>query len=563
MNKHDLSRRRFIQGSLASALLYGSGTLPVFQKTAYGMPSSIQNRVLVDLFLRGGPDFRHLVAPAFDSNPANIGARYWANRQRAHNLNADGIQALQRTEQSRWEEDFYHITVGDTSNGWASGLVDAGNLNSGVTFGIWKEAGWLIKMFRQGNVALIFNAVGGTNRAHDLSELMAYQGDLSISLSDSSRSGWGGRLARAAGGRAIAATNSPSPFAFGPIGQPFTAGYNPNAIDNSQLLAIGNSREFGLFEGVLDGYPFGDYDDNMARAAKGYYGALRQENLGSTYEKFLDHEFNTRTFGNEIQQRLSEIDVPPLIESLQYGGANGVNPGLDNNGNFQADRHTIHRTEFGRQIRNTYDVLALNDLSVNINGTTVGLNPRVLSLDYVGWDTHADQRRVHPDLVNDPHDPYVSRGIENGLKDIFGGPSSEVDANQPHSGYSALWESLNGLNRSNVAFTVYGEFGRQIRDNGGNGTDHGSGNLMMVIGENVRGGVYGQLFQDDEVAKYDEEPNRTPDITPRSEIDSFFSEVCDWVSPNSGSLVFPRTASGFNGQAPLEEINGMFDNLFI
>ena len=214
-------------------------------------------------------------------------------------------------------------------------------------------------MFRQGNVALIFNAVGGTNRAHDLSQLMAFQGDLNIDLQDTNRSGWGGRLARASGGRAIATTSSPTPFSFGPVGQPFTSSYNPFAVDNSELLAVENSREFGLFEAGLDGYPFdsGDYDDKMARAAASYYGALQQENVGTTYQKFLDHEFNVRSFGQVIQQRLDGIPIPPLIQSLQYGGANGVNPGPNNNGQQQNQRHTIHRTNFGGQIRNAYDCL--------------------------------------------------------------------------------------------------------------------------------------------------------------------------------------------------------------
>ena len=565
MNKHDQGRRRFIQGSLASALLYGSGSLPIFTQNAWGSAAPLQNRVLVDLFLDGGPDFRHLVAPAFDTNPANFGTRYWANRQRSHNLNANGISGLQRTQQSRWEQDFFPITVGDNSNGWSNNVIDAGNLNTGVTFGIWREAGWLIRMFRQGNVALICNAVGGTNRAHDLSQLMAFQGDLNIDLQDNNRSGWGGRLARASGGRAIATTSSPSPFSFGPVGQPFTSSYNPNAIDNSDLLAVENSREFGLFQARLDNFAFGgnDYDDKMGRAAASYYDALRQENLSNTYQRFLDHEFNARSLGEEIQERLDLIPIPSLIQSLQFGGANGVNPGPANNGDFVSQRPTVHRTSFGRQILNTYDLIALNNLSTNINGTPVALNPRVLSLGFGGWDTHGDQREVDSRLVTDPHNPFVSRGIENGFKDIFGGPSSEVDSSQPHSGYSALWESLNGLNRQNVVFTIYGEFGRQIRDNGGNGTDHGSGNIMMVIGENVRGGIYGEMFPDEEIPSYDEAPNRTPDITPRSEIDSLFSKVCDWVSPNSGSLVFPRTAPSFSGVRPLEEFDGIFDNLFI
>ncbi len=570
-SRNNLSRRRFIQGALASGLLYGSGSLPIFRPNAYGMASPLQNRILIDLFLDGGPDFRHLVAPAFNSNSDSFGANYWANRGRSHNLGAltdvnnanSGVASLQRSEQSRWEDDFYPITVGGTN--WANNLVDAGNLNTGVTFGIWKEAGWLISQFRQGNVAMIFNAVGGTNRAHDLSQLMAYQGDVNISLRDTNRSGWGGRLARAAGGRAIACTSSPTPFSFGPVGQPFAPGYNPNRVDNSQLLAVEDAREFGLFEANQeDGYPFdnGDYDDKMARAARNYYAAIRQESIGASYQKFLTHEFNVRSFGEAIRQRLDEVPVPTPIDALMRG-VDSINPGPDRRGNPVAARQTLYRNySFGRQINNAYDLIALNDLATEISGSTIALNPRVLSLVYGGWDSHGEQRRVHPNLVTDPNNPFLSRGIENGLRDIFGGPSAEVDSNQLHSGYSALWDSLSGLNRQNVVFTIYGEFGRQIRDNGGFGTDHGRGNLMFVIGENVRGGIYGDMFPDSEIEKYAEPPNRTPDITPQTEFDHFFAKVCDWVSPNSGDILFPRTAPGFAGEAPIIELDGMFDNLF-
>lgn len=558
MSKYNLSRRRFIEGSLASALLYGSGSLPVFNKNAWGAAEPLNNRVLIDLFLNGAPDFRHLIVPAYDSNPNSFGGKYWANRGRSHNLDADGIAGLQRTQETRWEQDFFPITVG--GNGWSNNLEDTNNLNSGITFGIWKEAGWLIKMFQEGNVALVFNAVGSTNRAHDLSQLMAYQGDLSIDLEDSNQSGWGGRLARAAGGRAIALEDTSSPFTFGPVGEPGVSGYNPNAIDNSQLLTVANSRDYGFVQAELNSNPFirGEYEEKMGRAGGKYYAALRQESLGNTHQKFLDHEFNIRQFGGEIQQRLSQIPVPQLIESLMEG-ANGINPGP---GNIPVEREVLRITRFGRQILSAYDMIALNDLSTGVNGSGIALNPRVLSMGYSRWDSHAGQRLVHPDLVGDPHNPRVSRGIENGLKDIFGGPSV-ADLTAPHAGLSALWESINGLNRQNVAFTVYGEFGRQIRDNGRGGTDHGSGTLMMVIGENVKGGVYGEIFPQDEIIKYDEAPNRTPEIEGRSEFDTFFSKVCDWVSPNSGSIIFPRTDANFSGQRPLEEVDGMFDNLFI
>jgi hypothetical protein len=69
------------------------------------------------------------------------------------------------------------------------------------------------------------------------------------------------------------------------------------------------------------------------------------------------------------------------------------------------------------------------------------------------------------------------------------------------------------------------------------------------------------MFPDVEVDKYENSNLRTPDIDPRSEIDSFLAKVSDWVVPGSSSSVFPRTASGYTGEAPLQEFSGIFSNL--
>ncbi len=543
MSVHNIKRRQFLQSAFYSGLIYGSGALPQIISSAGATAAPLQNRILVNLSLDGGPDLRHLLVPAYDPAPDSFGNKYWTHRARSHQLASTGV-----TAQQRWNDDYYPITVG--GQGWSAALADPGSLNSGVTFGIWREAGWLIDMFREGHAALIFNAVGGTNRAHDLSTLMLNQGNVLSGLNQRDRSGWGGRLARSAGGNSISLTSSPSPFCFGPVG--LAPSYNPNSIDNVDLISVENSRKIGLFDFDIDAYQFNNQDDKMARAAKSYYASLRQEQIASVYEKFLDHEAKVRQFGELIQGRLENDPIPNLIQSL-YSNIDGINPDPNDAGNL--GRRVLRRTSLGGYIRNLYDIIAANDL----------LNPRVMSMSYSSWDSHGDQRQIPAILATDPNNPYDYRGIESGLKDIFGGQfgTSPSDANAWHGGFSALWSSVSSqADRDKIVLTIAGEFGRQIRDNGDFGTDHGKGNLMFVIGEGVQGGVYGEMFQDDEVDKYDNMSLNSPDIDPRNEIDSFFSKVSDWVVQGSGVNVFPRTSASYTGEAPLIEVPGMFDNLF-
>jgi hypothetical protein len=542
MSINSFNRRQFLQSAVATGLVYGAGALPQFASSSIAAPAPISNRIAGFLNLSGGPDMRHLIVPAYDSAPDSFGSKYWKHRTRAHRLNETGV-----TAQQRFNDDYYPITVGGQN--WGSGMVDPGGLNTGQTFGIWREAGWLIDMVRAGDCALIFNAVGGTNRAHDLSSLMLDQGNLLSGSNDRDRSGWGGRLARSAGGNAIALTNSPSAFCFGPLGS--APSYNPNAIDNRDLISVQNSREIGLFDFNIENNQHYDRNDKMARAAKSYYAGLRQEQIARVYEKFMDHESKIREFGQLIQGRLETVPIPTLIQALR-SDVDDINPDPNDSGNL--GRRVLRSRGFGDQIRNFYDVAATNDL----------INPRVMSLSYGGWDSHGSQRRLAAILDSDPNNPFENRGIESGLKDIFGGQfgSNPSNSNAWHGGFSALWSSFaSAADRQKVVLTVAGEFGRQIRDNGDSGTDHGKGNLMIVLGDGVRGGVYGEMFPDVEVDKYDNSNLRTPDIDPRSEIDSFLAKVSDWVVPGSSSSVFPRTASGYTGEAPLQEFSGIFSNL--
>jgi hypothetical protein len=546
MNSNNLKRRQFLQSVAYSGLVYGSGALPHLISSANAMPVPLTNKILVNLNLSGGPDLRHLVVPAFDSSEFSFGNKYWNHRSRSHKLTETGV-----TAQQRYDNDYVEFVVGD-SNWNATGLVDPVGVNAGVRFGIWKEAGWLIDMFSSGNVALVFNAVGGTNRAHDLSSRMLAQGNLLSNLNSGNYSGWGGRLARSAGGNSISLTSSPSNFSFGPLGA--APGYDPSKVDTIDLLSIKDSRNVGLFDFDFEDNQQGNSDDIMARAAKSYYASLRQEGVATAYQKFMDHESKIREFGDLLSARLNGVDVPiPTLINALRNNVDEINP--DPNDLANIGRRVLRRTDFGNQIRNLYDLIAANDL----------VNPSVLSMSYGSWDTHGDQRQVPSVFATDPTNPYENRGIESNLRDIFTGQfgGNPSDSTALHGGFSALYASLSAADRSKMVITIAGEFGRQIRDNGDAGTDHGKGNLMLVVGEGVRGGVYGEIFQDAEIEKYDDTSLNTPDIDPLTEIDEIFAPVCDWVTANSGTAVFPRTHPSYTGDAPDIEMPGMFNNLMI
>jgi len=112
---------------------------------------------------------------------------------------------------------------------------------------------------------------------------------------------------------------------------------------------------------------------------------------------------------------------------------------------------------------------------------------------------------------------YASNGIANGLKNaaqvMFADLGTRIYYTQygsfdTHSGevmkHDELWRDTaeavgdfwddvteHGLDDDTVVF-MFSEFGRRVRDNG-SGTDHGSGGVAFVIGNSVKGGMYGDL----------------------------------------------------------------------
>ena len=112
-----------------------------------------------------------------------------------------------------------------------------------------------------------------------------------------------------------------------------------------------------------------------------------------------------------------------------------------------------------------YSATAIGQYMKNIAQTHLAeFGTRVLftTSPYNGFDTHANQASDHARLWTD-----VSNTVETFFEDLRDHQASD-----------------------NVLLFMFSEFGRRIVDNG-SGTDHGASSVAFVVGEQVKGGVYG------------------------------------------------------------------------
>lgn len=95
---------------------------------------------------------------------------------------------------------------------------------------------------------------------------------------------------------------------------------------------------------------------------------------------------------------------------------------------------------------------------------TNGMHLPVYKVTLDGFDTHANQRDKHNNLMN-----HLSQGLAAFTKSMK---------------HHKLWD--------NVLVMTYSEFGRRVQENGSAGTDHGSGSVNLILGGSIRGGLYGK-----------------------------------------------------------------------
>jgi uncharacterized protein (DUF1501 family) len=92
-----------------------------------------------------------------------------------------------------------------------------------------------------------------------------------------------------------------------------------------------------------------------------------------------------------------------------------------------------------------------------------GSSTKVWSVSLGGFDTHANEANAQTQLLG-----VVSSSLTRFISQL-----------------------KKTTRQNDVTVMVYSEFGRRVKGNASEGTDHGSSGPMFIIGEKIKGGFYG------------------------------------------------------------------------
>ncbi len=221
------------------------------------------------------------------------------------------------------------------------------------------------------------------------------------------------------------------------------------------------------------------------------------------------------SWSDQMQNILSEINASPnTLEQLvthQTLNASDIIQAIDWD-NYTPGNGAVYPSGFlGDQLR-TVAQLYKNDVDLEVAYVPTG-----------GWDTHVGQ----------------GTGTEGQFADL---------AAELSSGLHALYQDLNASHEGRFTIIVQSEFGRRAYENSDQSTDHGYGNPMFIIGDDVNAGFYGefpglapgQLFEDGDV---------------EATVD-YRDVVCEVLMKRQQNRFLGYIFPGYNDYTPLGLING-------
>jgi uncharacterized protein (DUF1501 family) len=130
-----------------------------------------------------------------------------------------------------------------------------------------------------------------------------------------------------------------------------------------------------------------------------------------------------------------------------------------------------------------------------------------------GFDTHAQQQ------TREGHFFDLIANLDDGIK--------------------AFYEDLANQGKLNDTLILeFSEFGRRIDENASEGTDHGAGSNMLVIGGSVRGGLYGTAPDLNPVPDNLTLESKASDVHFETDFRSVYAAVADqWLKTDSAALL--------------------------
>ncbi|WP_440223410.1 DUF1501 domain-containing protein [Dokdonella sp. MW10] len=317
-------------------------------------------------------------------------------------------------------------------SGTGAALALANSASANATSGLHPRASRLHTLYQQNKLAVVIGAgmPAPVTRSHfDAQQTMEYGTPGSTSIS----SGWLTRHLASAG---LPANVTIPAVSAGSI----TAN---SLIASTESITMGSGGDFRIDQSAWNWNSRDRYDT----PPNGFQGLV--ERLPELWA------------GNNPLEAAGRqtLDALSIVRPMNFGAYNATsNPG----GYAPANGAAYPTDGLGNQLKMIAQLIKAN----------VGM--RVAALDYGGWDTHNGQ------------------GVPTASYDPFGN-SVEALSNA----LAAFYQDLNGTganafaNRTSIV--VMSEFGRRLRANGSGGTDHGYGNMMMVLGGSVNGGqVYGR-----------------------------------------------------------------------
>jgi uncharacterized protein (DUF1501 family) len=155
---------------------------------------------------------------------------------------------------------------------------------------------------------------------------------------------------------------------------------------------------------------------------------------------------------------------------------------------FSAVKYPRH--EFAKQLQQVAKLIATR------------LEQKVLYISLGGFDTHANQRNAHDQLML-----YLAEGLTAFQEDL----------------------ETQGL-ADQVMVLAFSEFGRRVAENASVGTDHGQGGAMFALSKGIKGGIYGDLP--------DLEKLEDGDIKYQQDFRGVYAKVLDnWLGISSKSIL--------------------------